>query len=251
MLFVPLYFPDGQALNFQKAFGFLNLGLGKFYFEIIHLLGKCSPHRSMVLNFDFIWRTIPTMHLEQLITHFGYPALLLGLLLEGETVLVLAAFMAHRGYLDLPVVILLGGLVAFASDQFFFWMGRIQGNTFLANRPAWQPHVEKAKALLDRNSTLLFLSVRFMYGLRTVLPFVLGMSKLNTKKFVLLDFIGAFLWAITFGLAGHFIGHVMTLIFDDVKEHELPVMIGIALIGIGIWLYRRNNNKDKDGKYHE
>ncbi|HMZ08961.1 MAG TPA: DedA family protein [Anaerolineales bacterium] len=191
------------------------------------------------------------MNLEALITHFGYPALILGLLLEGETVLILAAFMAHRGYLDLPFVIVIGGLVAFASDQFFFWLGRTQGSVFLAKRPAWQPHVEKAMSLLGRNTTLLFLGIRFMYGLRTVLPFVIGMSKLDPKKFTLLDLIGAFIWALTFGLAGHFIGHVMAIIFEDIKEHELLISVGIILAGIGIWLYRRHASKEEKGKKNE
>ena len=191
------------------------------------------------------------MNLETIIAHFGYPALVLGLLLEGETVLVLAAFMAHRGYLDLPLVILLGGLIAFGSDQFFFWMGHTQGSAFLSKRPAWQPHVEKAKSLLGRNSTLLFLSIRFMYGLRTVLPFVIGTSKFDPKKFAILDLIGSFFWALTFGLAGHFIGHVIALIFEDVKEHELLITIVIVLTGIGFWIYRRHTVRNRKGKDHE
>jgi len=76
------------------------------------------------------------MSLELIVTQFGYPALVIGLLLEGETMLVLGAFMAHRGYLSLPLVILIGWLVGFASDQFFFWMGRTRGSQFLENRPA-------------------------------------------------------------------------------------------------------------------
>lgn len=183
------------------------------------------------------------MSLESIVTQFGYPALVVGLLLEGETVLVLGAFMAHRGYLDLPLVILIGCAVAFASDQFFFWMGRTQGSRFLENRPAWQPHVERARSLLSRNTDLLFLGVRFMYGLRTVLPFVIGMSKLDPKRFALFDFIGAVLWALTFGLAGKLIGHVMEAVFEDVKEHELAIALAIILVGAGVWLYYRYTNK--------
>src|SRR5574339_789930 len=113
------------------------------------------------------------MSFETIISQFGYPALILGLLLEGETVLVLAAFMAHRGYLSLPLVILIGCLVSFASDQFFFWMGRTKGGQFLESRSAWQPHIQKATSLLRRNQNLLALGIRFMYGLRTLLPFVI------------------------------------------------------------------------------
>jgi len=189
------------------------------------------------------------MSLEVIIARFGYPAIVIGLLLEGETVLVLAAFMAHRGYLDLPLVILLGCMVGFISDQFFFWLGRTQGIRFLEKRPTWQQHAEKARSLLNRNTNLLFIGLRFMYGLRTILPFMIGMSKSDPKKFALLDFIGAFLWALTFGLAGKLIGHVMQIVFEDVKEHEPAIAIGIILVGIGVWFYRRSKNNPETEKH--
>jgi membrane protein DedA with SNARE-associated domain len=185
------------------------------------------------------------MPLEVIITRFGYPALVIGLLLEGETVLVLAAFMAHRGYFDLPVVILLGCIVGFISDQFFFWLGRARGIQFLESRPAWQRQTEKTKLLLHRNSNLLFPGLRFMYGLRTILPFMIGMSKSDPKKFALLDFIGAFLWALAYGLAGKLIGHAMQIIFEDVKEHEPAIAIAIILIGSCIWLYKHYKNDSR------
>jgi membrane protein DedA with SNARE-associated domain len=185
------------------------------------------------------------MPFENLISRFGYPALVLGLLLEGETVLVLAAFMAHRGYLDLSLVILIGCIVSFASDQFFFWMGRIKGSQFLEKRPKWKPGAEKAKSMLGRNSILLSLSIRFMYGLRTVLPFVMGMSRFDPRKFALLDFISAFVWALAFGLAGKLIGNVMAALFEDVREHESMIAAGIIVAGVGLWMYFRLARQSK------
>lgn len=189
-------------------------------------------------------RLIPTdMSLETLITRFGYPALGAGLLLEGETVLVLGAFMAHRGYLSLPLVITIGFLVTFASDQFFFWLRRTKGNQFLETRPAWKPNVEKAKSLLDRNTTFLFIGFRFMYGLRTVMPFVFGLSRFDPKRFALLNFIGALLWALIFGLAGYAFGHLMELILVDVSKFERWIAIALVLAGAVIWLFRRHVNR--------
>lgn len=183
------------------------------------------------------------MNLETIVAQYGYPALIIGLFLEGETMLVLGAFMAHRGYLDLRLVILIGCLVSFASDQFFFWLGRIQGSQFLESRPAWKQHAEKAKSLLGWNTTILFVGIRFMYGLRTVLSFMLGMSKADFKKFAALNLIGALLWALTFGLAGQLLGRFMGMIFEDVQEHELTIALGIILVGAGVWLYQRRMNK--------
>lgn len=181
------------------------------------------------------------MSLETIISRFGYPALIIGLLLEGETVLVLAAFMAHRGYLDLPLVISIGFIVTFSSDQFFFWVGRTKGNQFLENRPAWKPNVEKAKSLLGRNTNLLFIGFRFMYGLRTVMPFVFGMSKYDPKQFAFLNFIGAFLWALIFGMAGYLFGHAMEIIVSDISKYEAWVVLGGLIIGgVVAWVQRHN-----------
>lgn len=183
------------------------------------------------------------MPFETIISRFGYPALIVGLLLEGETVLVLAAFMAHRGYLDLPWVILIGFLVTFASDQFFFWLGRTKGNQLLERKPAWRSNVEKAKSLLRRNTTLLFIGFRFMYGLRTVMPFVFGISKFDPKRFALLNFIGAFLWALTFGIAGYLFGQLVEVILVDVEKYELWIAFVIIAAGAGVWLYRRHTSR--------
>lgn len=183
------------------------------------------------------------MSLETFLSQYGYLALILGLLLEGETVLILAAFMAHRGYLSLPLVILIACLVSFASDQFFFWIGRTKGVQFLEKRPAWHSHVEKASSLLNRNADLLSFGIRFMYGLRTAMPFVIGMSKFDAKKFALLNLIGSLLWALLFGLAGKLIGHVMEAIFEDIKAHERTIAFAIILAGIAFGLYRWYTNK--------
>ncbi len=178
------------------------------------------------------------MSFAMIISQFGYPALAVGVFLEGETVLILAAFMAHRGYLNLPVVILLGGIAAFAADQFFSWLGRTRGSQFIAKRPAWQSRLERAKSLLGRNTDLLFLGVRFMYGLRTVLTFAIGMSKLDPKRFALLDFISALLWALIFGMAGYLFGQLLESIFKNIAKYESWIALGIIAIGTGVALLR-------------
>lgn len=183
------------------------------------------------------------MSLEAIISQFGYPALIVGLLLEGETVLVLAAFMAHRGYLALPAVILIGFVVTFASDQFFFWLGRTKGSQFLESKPQWKPNVDKAKSLLHRNTTLLFIGFRFMYGLRTVMPFVFGLSKFDPRRFALLNLIGAFLWALLFGVAGYMFGQMVEAVLIDVDKYELWIALAIVLVGASVWLYRRHTSK--------
>jgi membrane protein DedA with SNARE-associated domain len=191
------------------------------------------------------------MSIETILSQFGYPALVVGLLLEGETALVLAAFMAHRDYLKLPWVILIGFLVTFASDQFFFWLGRTKGNQFLEGRPRWKPNVERAQALLHRNTSLLFVGFRFMYGLRTVLPFVFGLGRFDPKRFVLLNSLGALLWALIFGFGGYLFGHLMELVLADVRHYEPWIALGILVAGAVTAFYKHFGNRVEKGVQDE
>lgn len=183
------------------------------------------------------------MSLEAIVTQFGYPALVVGLLLEGETFLVLGAFLAHRGYLDLTNVIAIAFVVTFLADQFFFWLGRTRGSRFLERHSAWQPNVARVERLLRRNTTLLFLGFRFLYGLRTVTPFVIGMVGFDRLRFALFNVVGALIWAVTFGIAGYAFGQVMEIALEDVSQYERGLAVAIFVAGTGILLYHRWRSK--------
>jgi membrane protein DedA with SNARE-associated domain len=131
------------------------------------------------------------MDLEGLVRSYGYAALFFGTLLEGETVVVIAGFLAHRGYLHPPVVALAAFAGSFISDQFFFFLGRRRGRPFLQRHARWQAGAVRAEALLSRYGTWLILSFRFFYGFRTVTPFVIGMSRVPAARFALLNAAGA------------------------------------------------------------
>jgi len=112
--------------------------------------------------------------LESIVDTYGYVAVLLGTFLEGETILVLGGFAAHRGYLALPWVIVAAFFGSLCGDQLFFFLGRKHSQAVLARRPAWKASADKANRLLERYRTPFILIFRFLYGLRSVCPFVIG-----------------------------------------------------------------------------
>ena len=76
--------------------------------------------------------------LESLLRAYGYPVLIIGTFLEGESVMLLAGVAAHIGDLSLDWVILCGFCGTFFGDQLYFILGRRHGKSMLAKRPAWQ-----------------------------------------------------------------------------------------------------------------
>jgi membrane protein DedA with SNARE-associated domain len=177
------------------------------------------------------------MSFEIIIEKFGYWAVFLGTGLEGETILIIAGYLAHRGYLQLPYVIVAAMLGTFVGDQTFFQLGRHSGEAFLARHPNWQARSVRVRRLFDRHRIVLVVGFRFMYGIRTVAPFVIGMSGFSRKLFLLLNAASAALWAITIGCAGYTFGQVLEKLLNEAKRIEAPVILSIAGIGAAILIW--------------
>ncbi|MDX2165601.1 MAG: DedA family protein [Deltaproteobacteria bacterium] len=176
---------------------------------------------------------------EQLISQYGYLAIFLGTFLEGETILVLGGFAAHRGLLALPGVMLAAFLGSVASDQLFFFIGRRHGSAWLAKRPGWQANVDRVKRLIEHHDTLIILSFRFIYGVRNVTPLVLGMSPVPTWKFAALNTLGAAVWAVAVGALGWFVGSAAKQMLGHLERYELRVVAVIVVVGLALWAHRR------------
>lgn len=174
--------------------------------------------------------------LPGLIRTYGYWALFVGTMLEGETVLILAGFAASQGHLQLPWVVLVAMIGAFAGDQAYFFLGRWKGKEFLESRPAWKPRVGRVRRLLERHYAWVLLGFRFLYGVRTVTPLVLGTTDIRTSRVVVLDAIASSLWAFIVGTGGYLFGKALELVFEDIRRYEHLAMGAIAVAGLLLWI---------------
>lgn len=188
------------------------------------------------------------MDLQSIIEHYGYAAILIGTFLEGETILVLAGVAAHQGYLALGGVITAAFLGSLCGDQLFFFLGRKHSQAVLAKRPVWRRKAQKVEKMLSRFQNPMILSFRFLYGLRTVAPFVIGMGSVSATKFILLNAVGALTWAAVVGSGAYLFGHALEMFIGEIKHYEVHVFAAIILLGSLIWgvyFYRRNLKKKR------
>ena len=99
---------------------------------------------------------------------------------------------------------------------------------------------------MNRFQTPMILSFRFLYGLRTVAPFVIGMSSVSVKKFILLNAAGALVWAAAVASGGYFFGRALEVLIGKLKSYEIYIMGSVAIVGVLIWIfhfYRRRRQR--------
>ena len=188
------------------------------------------------------------MDLQSIIENYGYAAILIGTFLEGETILVLGGLAAHQGYLVLTWVILAAFLGSLCGDQLFFYLGRRHSQAVLSRRPSWKSKTEKVHKMMNQFQTPMILSFRFLYGLRTVAPFVIGMSPVSVKKFILLNAAGALVWATAIASGGYFFGRALEVLIGKLKSYEIYILSSVAMVGVLIWIfhfYRRRIRRAK------
>ncbi len=157
--------------------------------------------------------------------------------LEGETVILFAGFAAAQGIVDPLLLLVCAWLGSFAGDQCYFWIGRNYGTRLLERFPRWRPGVDTALSWLERYDAGFILSFRFIYGVRNLSSFALGLSTVRWERFLWLNFVAAGLWAASFVAVGYFLGHVFKAVLGDVARSFGLVMLGVFVaIGGGMWL---------------
>ncbi len=190
--------------------------------------------------------------LESFVANYGYLALLVGSFAEGETFLVLGGLAAHAGYLRLPWVMLAAFAGSFLSGQFYFYLGRKHGRKILLRFPSLQMRIDQAQKYMERLRSPLVLIFRFLYGFRTILPLMIGMSPFPARKYIGLNAVGALIWAVSFGIAGYLFGHALEIFFGNIRHYKHKVFLPVAGAGILVWtLYfyfrrKRYKRKEKD-----
>ncbi len=178
----------------------------------------------------------------QVLADYGYLAVFIGCLLEGETILVLAGFACHQGHLSAPLTLAVAVAGATLGDQLFYWLGRYRGPALFARFPSLAQRAQRVLASLSRYDGLVVMGVRFVYGLRIAGPIAIGAIRMRPRRFAFFNLLGALLWAPLVGAAGYLFGSTLEALIGDVERIELTgtvLIVGAALVLVGVRRWAR------------
>lgn len=168
---------------------------------------------------------------------YGYVILFIWSMLEGELGLIMAGIMCHTGDMTVPIAILVAGLGGFAGDQVYFYIGRYNKTYIQKKLKTQRRKFALGHLLLQRYGWPIIFVQRYMYGMRTIIPMSIGITRYSAKMFAFINLISAIVWAaITICLAYYF-GEWLLQILAYVKEHFYVAFPLALIIGGGILYY--------------
>jgi membrane protein DedA with SNARE-associated domain len=193
---------------------------------------------SFLYGFDLhsVKEFFSEQHLIYLLKQYGYVILFVWSIFEGETGLVMAGVLSHTGDMNLWLSIVVAALGGFVGDQFYFYLGKWNKKWVLEELKAHKTKFARARLLLRKYGGWVIFIQRFLYGMRTITPMAIAISGYDPKKYAIINFFSAFVWAAVTIIPSYIFGEEILNIIKWFKNHWY-FGLGFAVLVLGLLWY--------------
>lgn len=185
--------------------------------------------------------------LRNAVVHYGYWAVAAALLLEnagvpvpGETILLLASFLAYSQHeLQLSWIIFVATIAATLGDNLGFALGYYGGRPLLARYQSFfriqDKTLARGESLFARFGAVTIFFARFVFGMRIVAGPLAGVLRMPWRRFLAYNFLGATVWVSTISAAGYLFGRHWQRLAAAMKRVDVSIAILSVLVAAYVW----------------
>jgi len=174
---------------------------------------------------------------EEFIREWGYIALFAYSFGGGFVGLVIAGVLSYAGDLNIYIAILVAGISNFLGDQFLFTLARQNKSYAKDMMKKYGRKVALAHVLMRKYGSFVVILQKYIYGIKTLIPLAMGLTKYSSMKFVLFNAVATMLWACIVGFASYTAGEY---ILNSTEEFKYVGIAIVAAILIAVtYLFKR------------
>ena len=180
-----------------------------------------------------------------LLKTYGYIILFAWSILEGEAGLIMAGLLSHTGDMNVYWAVFIAGLGGFAGDQIYFYIGRFNKSFVHKRFKGQRRKFALSHLLLIKYGWPIIFAQRYMYGMRTIIPISIGLTRYSAKMFAFINLISAWCWAAITIVPAWYFGEQILDVLHWAKEHWYFALPFAALFGGGIIYYFKKVTEKK------
>lgn len=162
--------------------------------------------------------------------------------LPSEIVMPFSGYLAFTGRLNLWIVALAGAVGCVLGSLFAYYVGLRGGRPLVQKYGKYllisQHDLDMADRWFERYGEITIFVSRLLPVIRTFISFPAGIARMRVVRFVVLTFLGSYIWCLALGWIGLKLGqHWDTL---GVYFHRFDaVIVALAIAGL-VWYVRRH-----------
>ncbi|MDD5385790.1 MAG: DedA family protein [Sulfuricurvum sp.] len=168
---------------------------------------------------------------------YGYAVVFLYSLGGGFLALLGAGVLSFMGKMDITLSITIAFIANFIGDGLLFYMARYHKREMMEYLSKHKRKLAFSHLLLKRRGSWIIVIKKFIYGLKTLIPLAVGLSKYSFLKFSLYNALGAFIWAIVVGGLSYLFGGALIEGYKMVSDKPYLAPLTLLLVGGSVWFY--------------
>ena len=145
-----------------------------------------------------------------------------------------AGVFSYLGHMDLTVALIVASLANFMGDNFLFYLARYHKKEVMPYFKKYRRYLAMATLVMRRYGRYAIFIQKFIYGVKTLVPLVMGMSKYSFPRFVVYNFFASILFVCTIGIAAYFASDTVIMLFEAIKQRPwiAPLFLGAIVLTV-------------------
>ncbi|CZE48584.1 DedA family protein [Campylobacter geochelonis] len=177
---------------------------------------------------------------------YGYLILFFYTLGGGMVAIIAAGVLSFAGKMDLTLCILIAAVSNTLGDTFLFYISRYSKKEFAPYLKKQRRNLALAQILFKKHGDKIILIKKYIYGLKTLVPVAIGLTKYSFTKFSIINVISSIIWAVSLGLLSYYAGDFLMRVFEFIKIYPwvMPIII-VILLGVIVIYFKKATKKSK------
>lgn len=168
---------------------------------------------------------------------YGYIGLFLYSLGGGFVALVGAGVLSYMGKMDLATSMAVAFVANAIGDILLVYLARYQKSMMMEGLKKHRRKLALSHILMKKYGSWIVLMQKFVYGIKTLVPIAIGLTKYDFKKFIVLNIASSVVWVLAFGFGSFYFGKVLSEFAQTISNKPWIAPIILIVLGGATWIY--------------